>query len=126
MFQINKYWLMMPDRVDWDDEDVLNPAPLCRDRELLRVLRWPGRARLKWRDLLRRGPSWEGDGIPWVIYSSGHPSGISLFLRAFRMAAAASSVTHLLQTSAFPVSHQRTALLVSASGFSCCHLATAL
>ena len=44
MFRIDKYWLMMPDRVDGDDEDVLNPAPLCRDRELLRVLRWPGRA----------------------------------------------------------------------------------
>jgi len=28
-----KYWLMIPpDQVDWDDEEVLNRARLCRDR----------------------------------------------------------------------------------------------
>jgi hypothetical protein len=28
-----KYWLMTPpDQVDWDDEEVLNRAPLYRDR----------------------------------------------------------------------------------------------
>ena len=62
----------------------------------------------------------------WCTYSVGHPSGVSLAISAVSIAAAASGVTHSLQTSTLPFSHHSAESFAVASMFSLCHAATAL